>query len=107
MIDGDMVLVDDHVARAGHIAMVACHRGMVVGHMVTNAPFRRKHPTGPSYQILLPCSGISLCCVPKELRPVASSVGMMVYNLLGWFAGPLLTGTWGPRGSWMIVRLAT
>eukprot|EP00668_Euglena_longa_P002784 GGOE01003254.1.p1 GENE.GGOE01003254.1~~GGOE01003254.1.p1 ORF type:complete len:582 (-),score=152.27 GGOE01003254.1:216-1961(-) len=38
------------------------------------------------------CTGISLCSVPKELRPVASSVGMMVYNLLGWFAGPLLTG---------------
>uniref|UniRef100_A0A7S1J346 Major facilitator superfamily (MFS) profile domain-containing protein n=1 Tax=Eutreptiella gymnastica TaxID=73025 RepID=A0A7S1J346_9EUGL len=38
------------------------------------------------------CTGISLCSVPAELRPVASSVGMMVYNLLGWFAGPLLTG---------------
>lgn len=30
---------------------------------------------------------------------MASSVGMMVYNLLGWFAGPLLTGVrWVPLG---------
>jgi hypothetical protein len=38
------------------------------------------------------CAGISLCSVPKDLRPVATSTAMMVYNLLGWFAGPLLTG---------------
>jgi len=38
------------------------------------------------------CTGLSLSCVPKDLRPVACSVGMMVYNLVGWFSGPLLTG---------------
>ena len=37
-------------------------------------------------------TGILLACVEREDRPVASAISMLLYNLLGYFAGPFLSG---------------
>jgi len=38
------------------------------------------------------CVGLSLAAVAKAQRPVASSLSLLIGNLAGWFAGPLVSG---------------
>ena len=38
------------------------------------------------------CIGLGLGSVDKQLRPTASSASLLVLNLFGWFAGPLVSG---------------
>eukprot|EP00298_Acanthocystis_sp_HF-20_P002283 c12709_g1_i1.p1 GENE.c12709_g1_i1~~c12709_g1_i1.p1 ORF type:complete len:358 (+),score=143.24 c12709_g1_i1:90-1076(+) len=42
--------------------------------------------------ILAPATGIILRSVPQEVRPFASSMSMLMYTLLGYSAGPVITG---------------
>eukprot|EP00914_Ancora_sagittata_P017425 GHVO01034316.1.p1 GENE.GHVO01034316.1~~GHVO01034316.1.p1 ORF type:complete len:661 (-),score=59.70 GHVO01034316.1:164-2146(-) len=43
---------------------------------------------------LLPVAvGVVMSSVPTELRPLSSAISQVTYNLLGWFAAPLISGT--------------
>eukprot|EP00128_Syssomonas_multiformis_P018483 Colp12_sorted_trinity150504_noHs@25141 len=42
--------------------------------------------------VVPPATGILLVSVPKSMRSFASSVSMLAYNLLGYFAGPFISG---------------
>eukprot|EP00301_Raphidiophrys_heterophryoidea_P027337 c9608_g1_i2.p1 GENE.c9608_g1_i2~~c9608_g1_i2.p1 ORF type:complete len:506 (-),score=72.55 c9608_g1_i2:88-1605(-) len=42
--------------------------------------------------ILAPATGIVISAVEKKMMPFASSMSMLLYNLLGYAAGPMVTG---------------
>jgi len=42
--------------------------------------------------ILAPATGIVISAVDKKMMPFASSMSMLLYNLLGYAAGPMVTG---------------
>eukprot|EP00127_Corallochytrium_limacisporum_P000092 Clim_evm31s3 gene=Clim_evmTU31s3 len=42
--------------------------------------------------IIPPATGCLLACVPRSMRSFASSASMLMYNCLGFFAGPFLSG---------------